>query len=317
MASIKYAVQSVLQDCLGVRKNERVLLLCDEPQKELSRLFWEELRAKVPKAYFLQMPRSPVQENEPSGGTTAFMIQFEAILMITERSLFHTNARRRASKQGARVLCLAGATAESLTRTMTGRYQEITEKSRKIADIFTIGHQAVLTSPAGTELTFSIARMRGFCDTGMALEPGQAANVPGGEGCVSPPPDSVNGVLVVDGSFPEIGPLSKPVMLTIKSGSIKRLTGGREAEKLRKWLRIFGSQARTVAEIGVGTNPFAVVTGCSLEDEKALGTAHVAFGNSLSFDGKGAADCHIDGIVLKPTLTIDGKVILEKGIMNV
>jgi leucyl aminopeptidase (aminopeptidase T) len=121
----------------------------------------------------------------------------------------------------------------------------------------------------------------------------------------------------VDGSFPEIGPLSKPVVLTIKAGSIKRLTGGKEAEKLRQWLRIFGRQSKTVAEVGIGTNPNAVVTGCTLEDEKALGTAHVAFGNSLSFDGKGTVDCHLDGIILKPTLTIDGKVIIEKGIMNV
>jgi 2,5-dihydroxypyridine 5,6-dioxygenase len=317
MASVKFAVQSVLQDCLGVRRNERVLLVCDEPQKDLSQMFWDDLKVRAPKAQYLQLPRFPAQENEPPAGAAAFMAQFEAILMITERSLFHTNARRRASKQGARILCLAGATIESLTRTMTGRYQAIVEKSRKIADIFTIGHQAVLTSPAGTELSFSIARMRGFCDTGMALEPGQAANVPGGEGCVSPIPDSVNGILTVDGSFPEIGPLSKPVVLAVKAGAIKRLTGGREAEKLRQRLRIFGSQAKMIAEVGVGTNPNAVVTGCTLEDEKTLGTAHVAFGNSLSFDGKGAAACHLDGIVLKPTLTIDGKVILEKGIMNV
>jgi leucyl aminopeptidase (aminopeptidase T) len=263
------------------------------------------------------MPGTPVQENEPSNGLSSFMVQFDAILMVTGRSLFHTDARRKACKQGARVLSLAGVTAESLTRTMTGHYQAIVDKSRKIADIFTIGHQAAVTSPAGTDLAMSIARMHGFSDTGMALEPGQAANVPGGEGCVSPVPDSVNGVLVVDGSFPIIGPLTKPVVLTVRNGSIKRLTGGREAEKLRKWLRIFGRQAKTVAELGVGTNPGAVMTGNTLEDEKVLGTVHVAFGNSLSFDGKGAAACHMDGIMQKPTLTIDGKIIVENGSINV
>jgi leucyl aminopeptidase (aminopeptidase T) len=317
MSSAKFAVQSVLQDCLGVRKNDRVLLLGDDTLKDLSRLFWEELRPISPKSFFLQMPGATVQENEPSNSLAAFMTQFDAILMVTGHSLFHSEARRRACKHGARVLCLAGSTVESLTRTMTGRYQAVLEKSRKIADIFTIGHQAGITSPAGTNLNLSIARMRGFSDTGMALEPGQAANVPGGEGCVSPIPDSVNGVLVVDGSFPVIGPLTKPVAFTIRNGSILRLTGGREAEKLRKWLRIFGRQAKVVAEVGVGTNPCAVLTGNTLEDEKVLGTVHVAFGNSLSFDGKGAAACHLDGIMLKPTLTIDGKVIVENGSINV
>ncbi len=317
MSSARLAAQSVLQDCLGVRKNERVLLLGDETLKDLSRLFWDELRPASSKSFFLQIPVAPVHGNEPSNGLAAFMSQFDAILMATGQSLFHTEARRRACKHGARVLCLAGATVESLTRTMTGRYQAVLEKSRKIADIFTIGHQAGITSPAGTDLNLSIARMRGFSDTGMALEPGQAANVPGGEGCVSPVPDSVNGVLVVDGSFPMIGPLSKPMVFTIRNGSILRLTGGREAEKLRKWLRIFGRQAKAVAEVGVGTNPGAVLTGNTLEDEKVLGTVHVAFGNSLSFEGKCSAACHMDGIMLKPSLTIDGKVIVENGSINV
>jgi leucyl aminopeptidase (aminopeptidase T) len=317
MASARFAVQSVLRDCLGVRKHERVLLLADDGQKDMSRLFWEELHAAAPRSFFLQIPGTPAHESEPSGGLSSFMVHFDAILMVTGQSLFHTDARRRACKQGVRVISLAGASVEGLTRTMTGHYQAMVDKSRKIADIFTIGHQAAVTSPAGTELTMSIARMRGFSDTGLALEPGQAANVPGGEGCVSPVPDSVNGVLVVDGSFPVIGALTKPVILTVRNGSIRRLTGGREAEKLRKWLRLFGRQAKTVAELGVGTNPNAVMTGSTLEDEKVLGTVHVAFGNSLSFDGKGSAACHVDGIMHKPTLTIDGKIIVENGSINV
>ena len=47
-------------------------------------------------------------------------------------------------------------------RTMTGYYREMIKKSRKIADILTIGRSAHLTTPAGTDLTFSLARMKGF-----------------------------------------------------------------------------------------------------------------------------------------------------------
>lgn len=317
MASLRLAVNSALRDCLGIRKNETLLVLYDEPQKELGRLFVEVSKPLTSKYFFLQIPAISSRWHEPSTGLAAFMVQFDAILMATSRSLFHTNARRRASKHGVRILSVTGDNPDSLTRTITGDYQSIIEKSRKIADIFTIGQHATLTSPTGTGLMFSIARMKGFADTGMALESGQCANLPGGEGCVSPLPNSMNGKLVIDGSCPEIGPLSGPITLLVKNGYIHRMIGGKDAERLRKILQVHGKPAKTVAEVGVGTNPFALLTGNSLEDEKVLGTAHVAFGNSLSFDGKIGVCSHIDGILLKPTLIIDGKVIVENGVINV
>jgi leucyl aminopeptidase (aminopeptidase T) len=317
MASLKFAVQSVIRDCLGVRRNEEVLILCDKAQNNVGRLFWDALPSFTSRTFFLEIPPLCHPGHQLSNGLVAFMIQFDAVLMVTSRSLFHSNARRKAASHGGRILSLGGVTPESLVRTLTGRYQTVVEKSRKIADIFSIGRQARLTTPAGTDLIFSIMRMRGYADTGMALEPGQAANIPGGEGCVSPLPDSTDGTLVIDGSFPEIGALTQPLVLTIKHGCIHRIVGGKDAEKLRRLFLIFGKPAKTVAELGIGTNPFAVLTGTTLEDEKVLGTAHVAFGNNLSFEGKVGVHCHLDGIVLNPTLTIDGKTIVEKGEIKV
>jgi leucyl aminopeptidase (aminopeptidase T) len=315
--SLKFALNSALKDCLGVGKADTVLVLCDETQKELGRLFMESLVRLTSTSFYLQIPPLSAHWHEPSDGLTAFMTQFSAILMATNRSLFHTNARRSASKHGARILSLAARSPDNLTRTLTGDYKPIVEKSRKIADIFTIGRQAALTSPAGTDLTFAITRMKGFADTGLALEPGQCANLPGGEACVSPLPDTMNGTLVIDGSCPEIGPLTDAISVSIKNGCIHRISGGKDAEKLRKILQAHGKPAKTVAEVGVGVNPNAVLTGNSLEDEKVMGTAHLAFGNNLSYDGKIGVPCHVDGILLKPTLTIDSKVVVENGVINV
>ena len=50
-------------------------------------------------------------------------------------------------------------------------------------------------------------------------------------------------------------------------------------------LKKHGEGGTNVAELGIGTNESATLTGNVLEDEKILGTAHVAFGASAAIGG--------------------------------
>jgi leucyl aminopeptidase (aminopeptidase T) len=68
-----------------------------------------------------------------------------------------------------------------------------------------------------------------------------------------------------------------------------------------------------VAELGVGTNGRARVTGQVLEDEKVLGSVHVAFGASASFGGAVQVPVHIDCVVLRPELRLDGEPLVSGG----
>ena len=69
-----------------------------------------------------------------------------------------------------------------------------------------------------------------------------------------------------------------------------------------------------LGEFGVGTNPFAKITGCTLEDEKVLGTCHFAFGDNTSYEG-GTIDStiHLDVIIKKVTVKLDSKIIIKEG----
>ena len=69
----------------------------------------------------------------------------------------------------------------------------------------------------------------------------------------------------------------------------------------------------TVVELGIGTNERARLSGIILEDEKLYGTVHLAFGTNASFGGVTHADCHYDGIILKPTLYLDDKLVIKDG----
>ena len=82
---------------------------------------------------------------------------------------------------------------------------------------------------------------------------------------------------------------------------------------LQDMLEAVGSDAFKLAEFGVGTNPKAKLSGKVLEDEKIRGTVHFAFGNDLSYNGDNDVPIHLDGIVCKPTVVIDGVKTHEKG----
>lgn len=316
MISVQQAVFSALKHCLNIHKNESVLILADSTKMELAQSFFENAQKISEHCSLLIIPPLPCGD-EPSKTVVSLMAHADVILLLTEHSLSHSNARRFASRKGTRIASLPGITAECLIRNMNGNLQAIADQSRKIADIFTIGHLGQLTTPAGTDLSFSIVRMKGYADTGFAHQAGQFSNIPAGEGCAAPVPGSTQGMLVVDGSIPLIGKMKEPVRMTVRDGYVTRIFGGEEAEKARKLIHPFGKYGKNIAEIGIGTNPNAKITGMTLEDEKVLGTVHVALGNNLSFDGKVAAHCHMDGIVLNPTLVIDGKKIVENGVLQV
>ena len=50
-----------------------------------------------------------------------------------------------------------------------------------------------------------------------------------------------------------------------------------------------------------------------LEDEKIMGTAHVAFGSSAGIGGVVQSSVHIDSIMLEPTVEIAGETVVSGG----
>jgi leucyl aminopeptidase (aminopeptidase T) len=108
--------------------------------------------------------------------------------------------------------------------------------------------------------------------------------------------------------------LKKPVTVTVEQGFATKMTGGPEATKFDTLLaEVKKKEAYNVAELGVGCNPNARLIGIILEDEKVYGTVHVAFGDNSTFGGNVQAGIHLDGIMRKPSLFLDEKLVIEKG----
>ena len=123
-----------------------------------------------------------------------------------------------------------------------------------------------------------------------------------------------NGVFVVDGSFAAVGKIEeKPIRVKVEDGFATKIEGGKEAERLLAMLEFLGKPAFTIAELGIGTNDQAIITGAILEDEKVMGTVHIALGNNISMGGTCNVGIHLDGVILEPTVTVDGVLIMESG----
>jgi leucyl aminopeptidase (aminopeptidase T) len=50
-----------------------------------------------------------------------------------------------------------------------------------------------------------------------------------------------------------------------------------------------------------------------LEDEKVMGTIHIAFGDNKSMGGTVGVASHLDGLVTSPTVWFDDRKIMEAG----
>jgi len=107
----------------------------------------------------------------------------------------------------------------------------------------------------------------------------------------------------------------EPIRILVKDGFATDITGGAEAKRLVELLEPHGKDGRNVAEFGVGTNDKAILTGLILEDEKVMGTIHIAFGDNKSMGGTVRVASHLDGLVKKPTVWFDDRKMMEGGLL--
>jgi leucyl aminopeptidase (aminopeptidase T) len=298
---------------MGARAGERVLVVTDEP---LRRIGYALRQASVDlglEVLLVEMLPRTSNGEDPPPEVTALMAAFDVVVCPTSKSLTHTDARRAASAAGVRVATLPGVTEAIMVRCMNADYQRIAERTHRICELMAATRTVRVQAPGGTDLTMPIEGRQPHASSGLFREKGQWGNLPTGEAYLAPVEGVSQGVLVVDGSMAGIGMTSQPIRIVVKDGYATEITGGPEAGRLMALLEPHGRDARTVAEFGVGTNDRAILTGVILEDEKVMGTIHVAFGDNKSMGGSVRVASHLDGLVKQPTVWFDDRKIMEDG----
>jgi leucyl aminopeptidase (aminopeptidase T) len=207
---------------------------------------------------------------------------------------------------------MPGVTEEMLARVMGAAIDELQRRGEAICALLDGGAEARITCANGSDLRLGLEGRTSIVDAGDLTARGAFGNLPCGEGFIAPLEGTTEGTLVVDGSIASVGLLDTPVELTVRDGHLVEATG-EDGAHLMELLTVHGEDGTNVAELGIGTNEEAILTGNILEDEKILGTCHVAFGASAAIGGTVQVPVHLDCVVLEPTVEIDGETVVSGG----
>jgi leucyl aminopeptidase (aminopeptidase T) len=309
MSDLDRAVRTVVDSCLGVRQGEDVVIVVDRTTAELGAALQAAAADLGAESVTCVMEPRDVDGQEPPPAVAAALAAATVFIAPTRRSLSHTRARKAASEHGARGATLPGVTEDMLARLMACDFPLMAARSRGVAELLSGADEARVTCPRGTDLTLDLRGREGIADDGDLSTPGAFGNLPCGEGFISP----VGGQGTLHAAtLAGLGLPDAPVELTVRDGRLADAAG----EWGARWTALMdgaGELGRNLAELGVGTNERARLTGNILEDEKMLGTVHVAFGASAGIGGTVSVPVHLDCLVEEATLDIGDTRVLDGG----
>lgn len=314
MNQLVKTAEGVLSSCLAVKKGEEVLIVTDNTRKEIGEAIYEAAGNLGCERLLMVMNERELSGQEPPKAVAAAMKRADVVIAPTAQSLTHTNARIEAAKAGTRVATMPGITEEMFSQgAMTADYSKVEKLTAVVTEMLSKASVARIEKDVHT-LTISIKGRDGVPSPGVYREPGKCGNLPSGEAYITPLEDGSEGEMIVDGSMVGIGKLDSPLHMVISGGKLRSVTG-EKSENLDVLLK--NETNGTLCELGIGTNEAAVLNGIILEDEKVYGTVHIAFGTNTSFGGVNKAECHMDGIILRPTLYLDEIKVIEDGVFLV
>jgi 2,5-dihydroxypyridine 5,6-dioxygenase len=198
-----------------------------------------------------------------------------------------------------------------------GDVEVIMERGRKIMD-FMKGKKSVrVTSPNGTDVSFSIEGRT--CMPGLPVmpRPGMQAACPiplWGELNWAPIENLSAGHVVIDGILMRWGSesaVSHPVEWKVKDGKIIEITGGEEAIQFRKTLESADPNAYIIGELGIGASHKAKLG--TMQEKGRIGTVHLGVGSNKGVypGGTNVSKIHGDGSIRDVTIEVDGTKIIQ------
>ncbi len=230
-----------------------------------------------------------------------------------------------------RLVEMAEATANVMVRPgARADWAEVGRIGDAVFEVVSKGERIRITSELGTDVTGLIREgLSGSLSVGvnkcLAREVGSWCCFPDGEvfvlatGCIGTNPGDAEGTVVFDTAMHMLGLLREPIRCTVAEGKVTKIEGGWQAERLRRILDQV-SDSNNIIELGsIATNPSATPHGESMfEDRKTMGTVHVAVGNRYidmydENDEYRPHFVHLDGVISKPDVYIDGEKIIDRG----
>lgn len=309
-------INIILTKCGQLIENESLLIIFDSSSEVLANLFYKEALSITDNVKIVEVETGNMHGDITISDKIEKQMKIsDLVIGLTKFSLAHTKARYNASSEGVRYLSLPDYDIDFLKSSCIDvDYKTISKKVKKLTDILTDTKEVKIKTDLGTNLTLNIEGRIGN-NASAIVNPGEIGSPPDIEANIAIVEDSTCGTFVVDGSIPckEIGKVDEIYILEIVDGRIIKING-KESEKLNK---IFDSQselAKIPAELGFGFNDKASFSGYMLEDEGVYGSVHIGFGSNSTIGGKNNVPFHLDMVINKPDVWMDGIKVIEKGV---
>ncbi len=329
---LDFAVKQVVDNCLGVQKNEKAYLITDEATKHIGLPIAEKLKEKacVLKTFIMEdfgkrsddgkNPLKLPQEikdavNEATVGVFATQAK------KGEAQSFRIPMIEIVSKSKAlRHAHMVGVNDAIMEMGMSVDYKIVQEISKKVYDIVSQSKRIRVTTKLGSDFVaeFNPSWRWKICD-GNLRKPGNWSNLPDGE--VFTCPLNVNGKIIIDGVLGDhlisCGTIEKtPLFLNVVDGRVKEVeSNNKEIEnEVKSYIQLEKNSDR-IGEFAIGTNiGLTKLIGNLLQDEKFPGV-HIAVGHTYPNETGADWDCdpHMDMIIQKTTIEVDGKIIMKEG----
>lgn len=313
---------TVIDTCMDLRRGENILIVCDPTTTDIGQALHDAASLRSDRVLLIVMPKGRHHGEEPPAPVANLMRQQQVVIAPTKYSLTHTRAVRQAIKDGARVATMPGMSVEMFTEGgMSADFNIIKKNIGEMNAVLRRKRFVNVKSSNGTNVTFEVNwREWKLDDNGICNRPRMLTNLPAGKIFTLPREGTMNGTIVIDGSW-DSDLVDEPVVLQIENGLVVDVKGGTAAAQIRQ---TFGEAAKrlkskdqenvwTIAEFGFGMNPNARLMGSVLEDEKRLGTAYFSIGDNTALGGTAAVGIQISGVLASPSIWLDEMPLLQDG----
>jgi len=302
-----------LTDCCGLRRNEKLLIICDPPSMEIGNAIYMAAHNRCHETVLVMLtPENRQGRAEFPESVIELIRRFDVAVIPISTRVSHVQTRLVASESRVRIASFPEITAEIFSRTMNADWRKIGVNTRKVAGRLSTARSVRVVNGQGTDFTFQIDDSAIQTDDGRLSFEGGFNVLPAGQVCLTPRDGTMEGVVAIDGYFSFDRRRPQPALiLEVQQGLINSIRNHPLAPELEKYFSKYKETARTVCSLGLGLLDSAKVSGNYYEDRVAFGAIRLILGKELSSVTSGIFP--MEGIISCCSISVDGKVLLHDG----
>lgn len=213
--------------------------------------------------------------------------------------------------------------AEIFWKGVNTDYSVLEAKGKALKELLQAGKEVQITSKNGTDFKVRIEKRPVFVSDGKTsaedLAGGVAATqvyLPAGEVFVTPVPGTAEGVVVIDHDFYQ-GKLIEGITLTFKAGRLTSMTAKSGLEPLKAMYDAAGAGKEDFSFIDIGINQdVKIKPGTRMLAWVPSGMLTVGIGNNIWAGGENKTPFQYNFFMPWSTVKVDGKVLIENGVLS-